>query len=135
MSEVSLPLLEAIFNGISVVFMVSAIIAIKNKKKKIHRALMLGAVASSACFLICYLIYHYTHESVPYVGEWVIAYRIILISHIILAFTVPYLVTITLLRAWREKFELHKKIAKITFPIWLYVSVTGIIIYFMVHTS
>ena len=133
MNGVNLPLLEAVFNSIAVVLMTFAIVAIKNKRKALHQKLMIAAVTSSACFLVCYLIYHFTNDPVPYAGEWKTFYRVILISHIALAFTVPYFVTITLLRAWRQKFALHKKIARITFPIWMYVNITGVIIYFMVH--
>ena len=128
-----LPTLEAIFNGIAIVFMCSAIMAIKNGRRDLHKKLMLCAVASSVCFLVCYLIYHFTHAPVKYIGTHVTFYRVILVTHIALAFVLPYFITITLLRAFREKFVMHKQIARFAFPIWLYVSVTGIVIYFMVH--
>lgn len=97
---------------------------------------MLAACASSTLFLISYLIYHYQVGSVPFkgVGAVRVVYFVILISHTILAATVVPLALITLVRAFREKFEAHRRIARWTFPIWLYVSVTGVVIYLMLYS-
>jgi uncharacterized membrane protein YozB (DUF420 family) len=96
---------------------------------------MLSAFGVSAIFLVCYLVYHFEVGSVPYQGQgWMrTVYFTILISHVILAATVPVLTILTLWRAFQERFDKHKRIAKITFPIWLYVSITGVLVYFMLY--
>ena len=96
---------------------------------------MLAAFACSILFLISYLIYHYQVGSVPFKGQGPIrtVYFTILITHTVLATTVVPLVLITLIRALRERFDAHRRIARWTFPIWLYVSVTGVIVYWMLY--
>ncbi len=96
---------------------------------------MLAACASSTLFLISYLVYHFQVGSVPFkgVGAVRVVYFVILISHTILAVTVVPLALITLIRALRERFDAHRKIARWTFPIWLYVSITGVIVYAMLY--
>ncbi|HEO65558.1 MAG TPA: DUF420 domain-containing protein [Spirochaetes bacterium] len=131
-----LPIVNATLNGISTVFILSGVFFIRQKKVKAHRICLLSAVGSSTLFLISYLTYHITKsEPTRFLGEgWLkILYFTILISHIILAAVIVPLVLITLMRAMGERFESHRKIARWTFPIWLYVSVTGVVIYIMLY--
>ena len=107
---------------------------IKNGKRKLHERLMTTAIALSVAFLVMYVAYHMTTDSTKFGGEGSIkmVYFFILISHIILSIAVIPLVLITYVRALAERFDRHKKIAKITFPIWLYVAVTGVVVYLMI---
>ena len=129
----NLPMVNAILNGTTSLLLVVALWAIKNGNKKLHSQLMNSAIALSTVFLLCYVAYHVTHEQSKYGGEGLIKgiYFFILITHILLAATIFPLVMFTYVRALTGKFELHKKIARITFPLWLYVTVTGVIVYLM----
>lgn len=129
-----LPPIYATINGLTAVVLVIAVLAIKNGKIKLHQALMTTAIVMSVLFLIMYVAYHMTAESTKYGGEGVIkyVYFFILLSHILLSIVVIPLVLITYVRALAQRFDRHKKIAKITFPIWLYVAVTGVIVYIMI---
>jgi len=129
-----LPPIYATINGITAVLLITAVIAIKNGNRKRHELLMKTAIACSLVFLILYIAYHMTTDSTPYGGAGFdkFVYFFILISHIILSIATIPLVLITYVRALAEKFDKHKKIAKITFPIWLYVAVTGVIVYLMI---
>lgn len=129
-----LPPIYASINGITAVLLITAVIAIKNGNRKRHELLMKIAIACSLVFLILYIAYHMTTDSTPYGGAGFdrYAYFFILISHIILSIATIPLVLITYVRALAEKFDKHKKIAIITFPIWLYVAVTGVIVYVMI---
>ena len=129
-----LPPIYATINGITAVVLVSAVIAIKNGKRKLHERLMTSAIALSLAFLVMYVAYHMTTDSTKFGGEGVIqfVYFFLLISHILLSIAVIPLVLITYVRALAERFDRHKKIAKITFPIWLYVAITGVIVYVMI---
>ena len=129
-----LPPIYAAINGITAVVLVSAVVAIKNGKKKIHERLMTTAIALSLAFLVMYVAYHMTTDSTKFGGEGIIkfVYFFILISHILLSIAVIPLVLVSYVRALSEKFDRHKRIAKITFPIWLYVAVTGVIVYLMI---
>lgn len=129
-----LPPIYATINGITAVLLITAVIAIKNGNRKRHELLMKTAIACSLVFLILYIAYHMTTDSTPYGGAGFdkFVYFFILISHIILSIATIPLVLITYVRALAEKFDKHKKIAKITFPIWLYVAVTGVIVYVMI---
>jgi putative membrane protein len=129
-----LPPIYAAINGITAVVLVSAVWAIKNGKRKIHERLMTTAIALSLTFLVMYVAYHMTADSTKFGGEGVIqfVYFFILISHIFLSIAVIPLVLISYVRALSERFDSHKRIAKITFPIWLYVAVTGVIVYEMI---
>lgn len=131
----SIPFMNAIFNGASFLALVFGLVAIRNGKKMVHRGFMMGAMAMSALFLVGYVIYHSQVPSTPFGGEGIIRwiYFIILITHIILAAGLAPLVLITFARALKGDFEKHKKIAKWTYPIWLYVSLTGIIVYMMIE--
>lgn len=130
-----LPALNATLNGISSVLLLAGLAFIRAKQPERHRLCMLSAFACSCLFLASYLIYHAQVGSVPFTGQgWIRPiYFTILITHIVLAALVPPLALITLFRAWRERFEQHKKIARWTFPIWMYVSVTGVTIYWMLY--
>jgi putative membrane protein len=129
-----LPALNATINGLVSVLLVIGVMLIKNGKRKAHQAAMTSSIALSALFLVSYVLYHTTHESTAFGGEGVIryVYFFILLTHIVLAIVIVPLVLISFSRALSEQFDKHKKIARITFPIWLYVSVTGVIVYFMI---
>jgi len=129
-----LPPIYATINGITAVVLVSAVLAIKKGNKELHQRLMTVAIALSLAFLVMYVAYHMTSESTKFGGEGIVrwVYFILLISHILLSIAVIPLVLITYVRALAAKFDQHKKIAKITFPIWLYVAVTGVVVYIMI---
>lgn len=129
-----LPPIYATVNGITAVILLLALNAIKNKNIKLHENLMKTAIALSLAFLLMYVAYHMTSDSTPYGGEGFIRYGyfFILISHIILSIGIIPMVLFTYVRAFTKQFEDHKKIARYTFPIWLYVAVTGVIVYFMI---
>lgn len=129
-----LPPIYATINGITAVVLVAGVLAIKNGKRMLHKRLMTTAIALSVTFLVMYVAYHMTTDSTKFGGEGKtkLVYFFILISHIILSIAVIPLVLITYVRALAERFDRHKKIARITFPIWLYVAVTGVIVYLMI---
>ena len=129
-----LPPIYATINGITAVVLVGAVVAIKNGNRKLHERLMTTAIALSLAFLVMYVAYHMTSDSTKFGGEGIIrtVYFFILITHILLSIAVIPLVLITYVRALAEKFDKHKKIAKITFPIWLYVAITGVVVYLMI---
>ena len=129
------PAINATLNGTSAVLLVTAHSMIKRGRVATHRALMLTAVATSTLFLISYLYYHAHVGSVDFQGRgWSRpVYFSILVSHTILAATIVPLVIITLSRALREHFDQHRAIARWTYPLWLYVSITGVVIYFMLY--
>jgi len=129
-----LPPIYASINAFTALILIVALIAIKNKKIKLHSKLMQTAIALSLVFLLMYVAYHMTSESTVFGGEgWIrYFYLFILISHILLSITVIPFVLVSYVRAITNDFEKHKKIAKITFPIWLYVAVTGVIVYLMI---
>ena len=127
--------MNAALNTLSAVFLCAGYFFIRSKNIRTHRACMLAAFACSTLFLVSYLIYHFQVGSVPYQGRgWIrAAYFAILMTHTILATAVVPLALITLTRALREKFTAHRRIARWTFPIWLYVSVTGVVVYIMLY--
>lgn len=127
-----LPPIYASINGLTAILLVSAVIAIKNGKKTLHENIMKSCLVLSALFLIMYVIYHMTSDSTSYAGDYRTIYLIILITHIILSVAVIPLVLFTFVRALNGNFEKHRKLAKITFPIWLYVATTGVIVYWMI---
>lgn len=129
-----LPPIYATINGITAILLVLAVLAIKKGNRKRHELLMKLAISCSVIFLAMYVAYHMTSESTPFGGEGYVKYLyfFILISHIVLSIAVIPLVLITYVRALAQKFDSHKRIAKITFPIWLYVAVTGVIVYLMI---
>jgi putative membrane protein len=129
-----LPPIYATINGVTAVLLVSALIAIKNGKRKLHENLMKTNIALSAAFLVMYVLYHMTSDPTSYGGEGALKYIyfFILITHILLSVAVIPLVLFTFVRAWRGDYVRHRALAKITFPIWLYVAVTGVIVYLMI---
>lgn len=129
-----LPPIYATINGLTALVLIAGVLAIKNGNRVLHQRLMTSAIALSLAFLVMYVAYHMTTDSTKFGGEGSIkiVYFFILISHIMLSVAVIPLVLITYVRALAERFDRHKKIAKITFPIWLYVAVTGVIVYLMI---
>lgn len=129
-----LPPIYATINGITAIILVIAVLAIKNGKRLLHERLMKTCVGLSATFLVMYVIYHMTSDSTSYGGEgpWRYVYFFILITHIVLSVMITPLVLFTLSRALAGNFERHKALSKFTFPIWLYVAVTGVIVYIMI---
>jgi putative membrane protein len=129
-----LPPMYASINGLTAVLLVVAVWAIKNKKRQLHETLMKSCIGLSAAFLVMYILYHMTSDSTLYGGEGTIkyVYYFILISHIILSVFITPLVLVTFSRALNRDFERHRKLAKFTFPIWLYIAVTGVIVYVMI---
>lgn len=129
-----LPPIYASVNALTAVLLVVAVIQIKKGNRKTHEKLMKLCILLSAMFLVMYVAYHMTSDSTPYGGEgiWRYIYFVILISHIFLSIGVIPFVLITYVRALTGNFQKHKKIAKFTFPIWLYVAVTGVIVYVMI---
>ena len=129
-----LPPIYASINAITALVLVLAFIAIKNKKINLHKNLMKFAIGLSVCFLLMYVAYHMTSDSTKFGGDGFIkyVYYFVLITHIILSIVVIPFVLITYVRAITNNIEKHKKIAKITFPLWLYVAVTGVVVYIMI---
>lgn len=129
-----LPPIYAAVNGYTAIILLFALWAIKNRKINLHEQLMKIAIGLSLVFLIMYVAYHLTSDPTPFGGEgWVKnVYYFILISHILLSITIIPLVLISYVRAITQQFTLHRKIARITFPIWLYVTITGVIVYLMI---
>lgn len=129
-----LPPIYATINGITAVLLVLAVMAIKKGNRKLHEKLVKFAITCSVLFLAMYVAYHMTSESTPYGGEGTIryVYFFILLSHILLSIIVIPFVLVTYVRGLSGNFVKHRKIAKLTFPLWLYVAVTGVIVYLMI---
>jgi putative membrane protein len=129
-----LPPIYATINGITALVLVIAVMAIKKGNRKLHERLMTTAIALSLAFLVMYIAYHMTSDSTKFGGEGAIryVYFFILISHILLSIAIVPLVLITYVRAIAKNFENHRKIARVTFPLWLYVAITGVIVYLMI---
>lgn len=129
-----LPPIYATINGITALLLIFAVISIKKGNRKLHEQLNSTAIFCSVLFLLLYIAYHMTSESTKFGGEGAIkyVYYFILITHILLSIVVIPFVLITFVRARLGKFSEHKKIAKITFPLWLYVAITGVIVYLMI---
>jgi uncharacterized membrane protein YozB (DUF420 family) len=129
------PVINASLNGASALLLLTGHSMIKRGRMATHRALMLTAITTSSLFLASYLYYHWHVGSVRFQGQgWSRpVYFTILTSHTILAITIVPLVIVTLIRALRERFDRHRAIARWTYPLWLYVSVTGVVIYFMLY--
>jgi len=129
-----LPPIYATINGFTAVILLMAYWAIKNKKIVLHENLITTAIGCSVAFLVMYVAYHMTSDTTKYGGEGVLryVYYFVLITHILLSIAIIPFVLITYVRAITNNFERHKKIAKFTFPMWLYVAVTGVIVYIMI---
>ena len=143
-----LPPIYATINGITAIVLIWAVSAIKNGKRKLHERLMTFAIGLSVVFLVMYVAYHMTSDTTVYgdvnhngileiseninLGISRFFYLMLLISHIILSIAIIPLVLVTYVRALAERFDKHKKLAKITYPIWLYIAITGVIVYLMI---
>jgi putative membrane protein len=129
-----LPPIYASINGLTALILISAFWAIKKKKISLHERLMKTAIICSILFLLMYIAYHMTSDSTAYGGEGALKYiyYFILITHIILSIIVIPFVLITYVRAITKNFEKHKKIARITWPLWLYVAISGVLVYIMI---
>jgi putative membrane protein len=135
LSVTDLPLVNAMLNGIATVLLIVGYVCIRRRRIAAHRAAMVAAFATSVLFLVSYLVYHAQVGSRPFPGRGAIrgVYFVILITHIILAATIPPLAGVTLWRAYRGRFDRHVKVARWTLPLWLYVSITGIVVYWMLY--
>ncbi len=135
MALTDLPTLNALLNTLATALLISGYVMIRRGKVEIHRGCMLAAFATSTLFLISYLVYHANVGSVAFTGQGAVRtlYFTILISHVILAALVPPLALITLTHGLRKRFDRHRRIARWTLPVWLYVSVTGVIVYAMLY--
>jgi putative membrane protein len=129
-----LPPIYATINGITALLLILAVIAIKNGNRKRHELLMTSAIACSIVFLIMYVAYHMTSDATKFGGEgWIrTVYFFILITHILLSIIIIPMVLFTYVRALSQSFDRHKKLARITFPLWLYVAITGVVVYLMI---
>ncbi|MGO4918376.1 DUF420 domain-containing protein [Maribacter spongiicola] len=129
-----LPPIYATINGITAVLLLVAVWAIKNGNQKLHQNVMTTNIALSLLFLIMYIAYHMTSDTTSYGGEGAIryVYYFILITHIVLSIALIPLVLRTYAMAYLKKFEDHRALAKYTFPVWLYVAVTGVVVYLMI---
>ena len=130
-----LPAINATLNATAAVLLVWGYVLIRRRSIAAHRKVMLAAFATSTVFLCCYLIYHYSVGSVrfPHTGPVRTVYLSILATHTVLAAAVPPLAIVTLSRGLRQRFDKHRKIARWTLPVWLYVSVTGVVVYWMLY--
>jgi uncharacterized membrane protein YozB (DUF420 family) len=130
-----LPTLNATLNGIAATLLLTGYVLIKQGRQRQHQWCMMGALTTSALFLVSYVIYHLNAGSRPFEGQGAIrlVYFAILITHVVLAAAIVPLALITATRGLRAQFDRHVRIARWTFPIWLYVSVTGVVIYLMLY--
>ncbi len=135
MSLADLPAVNACLNALSAVFLSAGYYFIRRKNQSTHRRCMLAAVFTSALFLVCYLVYHARAGRTVFKDPpWFrTPYLAILLTHTVLAAAIVPMVLVTLSRALRQRFDLHRKIARWTWPLWLYVSVTGVLIYLLLY--
>jgi putative membrane protein len=129
-----LPIVNATLNGITTILLLYGYILIRQKKRQKHKIIMLSAFGTSGAFLVSYIIYHWFKAGPKqYLGNYNEIYLFILLTHIVLAAIIIPLALITLYRGWTDSLPEHRKIAKITLPLWLYVSLTGVLIYYMLY--
>jgi putative membrane protein len=135
MTYSDLPAVNATLNGISFVFLLSGYLFIRRNRRDAHRKCMIGALVMSALFLTSYVIYHLNVGSVPFRRTgWIrTVYFAILIPHVILAAAIVPMVLLTVWRAWSKQFDKHRRIARWTLPLWMFVSITGVIVYVMLY--
>jgi uncharacterized membrane protein YozB (DUF420 family) len=131
----TLPTVNAVLNLISFTFLLAGFRFVRKKQVERHRNCMIGAVLASTAFLVSYLIYHYYAGSRPFQGEgaWRLLYFTVLISHAVLAAAIVPMVLVTLARAFRGRYKSHARLGLLTFPLWVYVSFTGIVVYLMLY--
>lgn len=127
-----LPPIYAFINGLTAVLLILALLAIKMNNMALHRAIIRVCLGLSLLFLALYVAYHMTSESTPYGGNYKIIYFFVLISHIVLSVAVVPLVLFTYLFAWQGNYQRHKKWTQIAWPLWFYVAVSGVVVYFMI---
>ncbi len=127
-----LPPIYAGINGLTAVLLILALIAIKKRNISLHRALIRTCLLLSLLFLAAYVAYHMTAENTPYGGTYGFIYYPLLITHILLSVIVIPLVLLSYLQAWQGKFEKHRKWVRVSYPIWLFVAISGVIVYFMI---
>jgi putative membrane protein len=130
-----MPAVNASLNALAAVLLLSGLAAIKNRKIELHKRFMVSAFAASSLFLIGYVFYHYVHGDTKYTGQGLLrgVYFSVLISHVLLSISVVPLALTAFYFAYMKRFATHAKVARVLFPIWLYVSVTGVLIYFMLR--
>jgi putative membrane protein len=130
-----MPAVNAVFNSISTLLLAAGFVAIRNKRPDVHRYLMVGAFASSSLFLVGYIAYHYVHGDTKFMAEGFVrtVYFAILITHVILSMGVVPMALLAFYFAFRRRFASHKKVTRLLLPIWLYVSVTGVVIFFLLR--
>lgn len=135
MSFADLPTVNALLNGAAATLLVTGFFLIRSGKREAHRRAMTSAFACSILFLVSYLVYHAEVGSVRFQGTGTVRsiYLSILLTHTVLAAAVPFLAVATIVLARRERFESHRRLARVTLPVWLYVSVTGVVIYLMLY--
>ena len=136
MSVADLPVVNACLNGLSAIFLTTGYVFIRRGNWMAHRNCMVSAFVTSTIFLICYLTYHFTVRTVTHFEkpEWFRPiYLVILLTHTVLAVAIVPLVLMTLNRAVKQRYDLHKRIARWTWPLWMYVSVTGVVIYLLLY--
>lgn len=130
-----LPALNASLNALATVFLTAGYVFIRRRDMRRHRMMMIAALVTSALFLVSYLVYHAEVGSVPFRGQGAVRqlYFAILITHIVLAAVILPMALVTVSRALASRFDRHRRIARVTWPLWMYVSVTGVVIYLMVY--
>ncbi|MCP3164916.1 DUF420 domain-containing protein [Myxococcus qinghaiensis] len=128
-----LPAVNASLNATAAALLIAGWVAIKRGARRVHQYLMVAAFVASALFLVCYLTYHYVHGDTRYVGDWRGLYLCILASHVLLSMAVVPLALVAFYFAWRKEFPRHRKVTRWLAPIWVYVSVTGVVVYFMLR--
>ena len=135
MTVTDLPALNAILNTIATLFLLAGYVFIRQRRIGAHRVSMIGALSASAAFLTSYVIYHANVGSRPFTGVGAVRYLYfaILITHVLLAIAIVPLVVVTVSRALTARFDKHRRVARITWPLWMYVSVTGVIVYLMLY--
>ncbi|MBK9089012.1 MAG: DUF420 domain-containing protein [Holophagales bacterium] len=135
MSIADLPTVNALLNGTAATLLVTGFFLIRSGKREAHRRVMTSAFACSILFLVSYLVYHAEVGSVRFQGTGTVrtVYLSILLTHTVLAAAVPFLAVATIVLARRERFDSHRRLARVTLPVWLYVSVTGVVIYLMLY--
>lgn len=132
-----LPAVNAALNATAAILLTAGWVAIRRRAVRVHKRLMVAAFAASAAFLVSYLVYHYAHGDTKYQGAgWLRAvYLLVLASHVLLSMLVPPMALTALYFAWRREFVRHRRLARVAVPVWLYVSVSGVAIYFMLRAS
>ena len=135
MSVTDLPTLNAALNLLATLFLLAGYVCIRQRRIAAHRVAMLGALGASAAFLTSYVLYHAQVGSRPFTGTGAIryVYFAILVTHVLLAIAIVPLVVVTVSRALAARFDRHRRIARITWPLWMYVSITGVIVYLMLY--